>query len=229
MFVPIHAASTNLQRINLASVGSFPPHKCANLNSGAQSGIRSQLINNYMSKYPYTVSCLFCNNIVEIRRPDNIKKYCNKSCAGSYNNQHRSTESREKQRKTLRDKYSRDVDLDFRSYKERSKFYFAPQYQSTVIGAELLRENGIYNPKHNPNGLVRDHMYSIFDGYHNNIDPIIISHPANCQWIPHKNNCRKREKSCIDINNLKARIALWYPTSDSNRDPTDFESVRTTY
>lgn len=76
---------------------------------------------------------------------------------------------------------------------------------------DLKKVRGIYHLKNNKSkdGYTRDHMYSIFDGFKNNIDPKIISHPANCQLITMSENSKKKDKSCITLDELLERIRLW--------------------
>lgn len=66
------------------------------------------------------------------------------------------------------------------------------------------------NKGNNPNGISRDHMYSIFDGFKNNISPLIISHPANCKLMRHEENFHiKNRMSSISLNDLLTRIEIW--------------------
>lgn len=85
-----------------------------------------------------------------------------------------------------------------------------PEWFSTA--KTLIERYGWYSPSNrgnNLNGCSRDHLYSISDGYKNNIDPDVISHPANCEIIPHKLNQHKHNKSTISISELYFRIALF--------------------
>jgi hypothetical protein len=71
-------------------------------------------------------------------------------------------------------------------------------------------EYGWYAAKNrgdNLNGCSRDHLYSVYDGFKNKIDPKIISHPANCEIKPHKENQHKHSKSSITIEQLLERIS----------------------
>ena len=65
------------------------------------------------------------------------------------------------------------------------------------------------NKGDNPNGVSRDHMYSVMEGYRNNIDPSIISHPANCKLLLQKNNASKFDGSSITFEELLDRIEKW--------------------
>ena len=66
----------------------------------------------------------------------------------------------------------------------------------------LIEKYGWYKAKNNgdnPNGVSRDHMFSVKDGFLNKIDPKIISHPANCRLVLQRENAKKRNKSCITL------------------------------
>jgi hypothetical protein len=76
----------------------------------------------------------------------------------------------------------------------------------------IVNENGWYSPKNkgnNLNGVSKDHMYSVRDGFINNVDPEIIRHPANCKLLLHSENNKKNYNSSITIEELKERIKNW--------------------
>lgn len=81
--------------------------------------------------------------------------------------------------------------------------------------SELITKYGWYstpgsrNGIKNTNGISRDHLYSITDGWINKIPSETIRHPANCDLIPHKENQRKNRKSKITIEELYQRIILF--------------------
>lgn len=91
-------------------------------------------------------------------------------------------------------------------YYQDCKFKFQLRGAMFVPGYENLDTLGLYHPTKNPNGLCRDHMISIAFGWANNIDPKIISHPANCQLISNQENIAKGSTSCIALNQLLERI-----------------------
>lgn len=77
---------------------------------------------------------------------------------------------------------------------------------------QLIFEYGWYSPQNKGNnlsGCSRDHMYSISEGFKNNIDPNLIRHPANCEIIPHKQNQSKNSKSKVSLEELIERIKLF--------------------
>jgi len=61
----------------------------------------------------------------------------------------------------------------------------------------------------------KDHIYSVKDGFINNISPDIIKHPANCQLLKHTDNNIKKTKSEITIEELLMKIKIWsYSSTD---------------
>lgn len=57
--------------------------------------------------------------------------------------------------------------------------------------------------------VVLDHIFSRKDGFRNKLDPRIISHPANSQFLTIEDNSRKRDRSDISIDDLKRKIIQW--------------------
>lgn len=76
---------------------------------------------------------------------------------------------------------------------------------------ELLETHGIFNSKTNTKGCVRDHLLSRRYGFDNNIDPDIISHPANCEIVLHSENTRRAftNDNLITLEELLERIKNW--------------------
>lgn len=78
------------------------------------------------------------------------------------------------------------------------KFKFNVFNYPTLFDLNLLTTIGFYGPggkskKWNMCGLSRDHKVSIADAITHNYDPYIISHPMNCELMPHsKNNSKKQ-------------------------------------
>ena len=93
-------------------------------------------------------------------------------------------------------------------YQEQCQFNLAGIIEK-VEGFELLKEFGMYNRHTNKTGVVKDHAVSIHYGYKNKIDPKIISHPANCRFILHKDNAKKSMKCSITIEELTEKINKW--------------------
>jgi hypothetical protein len=98
-------------------------------------------------------------------------------------------------------------------YKEQCQFNLA-NIISRVEGYELLKKHGMYHRLANTEGVVRDHRISVMFGFENDIDPSIISHPANCRFIQQKDNARKSCKCEMTIDQLLLLIEKW--DSDGN-------------
>lgn len=107
----------------------------------------------------------------------------------------------------------REKDLtDFQKYKRDCLFDFNLSDFEEEFDFGLIKEHGWYSPsnkKNNLNGVSRDHMYSIRDGFDNNIEQFLIAHPANCKLILQRENSSKHKKSSITISELKKRIKNW--------------------
>lgn len=93
-------------------------------------------------------------------------------------------------------------------YREQCSFNLAGCIDR-VEGFNLLKQFGMYDKHRNTGGVVRDHILSINDGFRDNIDPKIISHPANCRFIPHKKNASKSKRSDVTLDQLLQKIERW--------------------
>lgn len=96
-------------------------------------------------------------------------------------------------------------------YAYQCRFTFSPKSfpEWFDYSSDLISEYGWYsaaNRGNNLSGCSRDHMYSISDGFANKINTSIISHPANCQIVPHRKNQNKNKKSIITLDQLMERI-----------------------
>ena len=101
---------------------------------------------------------------------------------------------------------------EYKKYRSDCQFRFSLSDYPNEFDFFLIKENGWYkasNHGNNLNGISRDHMYSVFDGFQNNIDPKIISHPANCKLMIHSENSSKHKKSSITLEELLERIKKW--------------------
>lgn len=98
------------------------------------------------------------------------------------------------------------------SYQCRFTFNIAKYPEWFDYASSLIKEYGWYsaaNRGNNLSGCSRDHLYSVSDGFKNNIDPTIISHPANCNIVPHRQNQNKHKHSSITFDELLERIKLF--------------------
>lgn len=93
-----------------------------------------------------------------------------------------------------------------KEYKANCQFRFSLKQHSELFDFVLLNKHGWYHPVKNPEGVSRDHMLSITDGYAQNIPASIISHPCNCVLIQHNDNRRKNANSSISYTDLLEKI-----------------------
>jgi Mor family transcriptional regulator len=109
-------------------------------------------------------------------------------------------------------KYEKSNAIGLARYRQLCEFKFNLNDYPDKFDFTLIEQYGWYKAKNRGNnlgGVSRDHMYSIKDGYINNIDPKIISHPANCNLIRHPENSKKRSNSSITLEELFKRINEW--------------------
>lgn len=98
------------------------------------------------------------------------------------------------------------------SYQCRFTFSIAKYPHIFEYASPLIKKYGWYsasNRGNNLSGCSRDHLYSVSDGFKNNVDPKIMSHPMNCRIVPHRKNQSKNKKSSITLADLLERIKLF--------------------
>lgn len=108
-------------------------------------------------------------------------------------------------------KYNRDEISSIRSYRIACLFKFDFEKYQNEFDTELINQYGWYAPKNSKNcnlsGVSKDHLISIKFGFDNQIDPKIMSHPANCQIMIHTNNVKKGKFCSLTIEELLSKIA----------------------
>ena len=101
-------------------------------------------------------------------------------------------------------------DMDsYRIYKSDTNFKFNLADYPEEFDFSLIEKYGWYSPSNKNNnldGVSRDHMLSVREGFELGINPEIISHPANCELMIHRNNISKNKKSSITLEELLERI-----------------------
>lgn len=128
---------------------------------------------------------------------DTGKYYCNRNNKGN---------------KRWRSPYIDNTKTKLSVYRRRCNFDFSVKSYPDEFELDLIVNYGWYKPTNKGNnlaGVSRDHMYSVKDGFDNNIDSTLISHPANCQLLQHSDNVRKYTNSKITLIELKERINIW--------------------
>jgi hypothetical protein len=167
-------------------------------NEGKQSLIESAIKHfhngdkykeNKIEYYSNVKRCPNCNKMLPFNKRTNT--YCNIDCKNEFFRKNRT---------------------EMENYKKDCQFKFALNDYPNEFNFSLIEKYGWYKAKNrgdNLNGVSRDHMYSIMEGFRNDIDPKLISHPANCKLMCHNKNVSKNDKCSISIEELKEKINEW--------------------
>lgn len=97
-------------------------------------------------------------------------------------------------------------------YKHDCRFTFHLSDYPNEFDFTLIENYGWYKPTNKGNnlhGVSRDHMYSVAEGFKNDISPEIVSHPANCKLMIHNENNSKNSVCSITIEQLFEKIEEW--------------------
>jgi len=100
----------------------------------------------------------------------------------------------------------------YKFYRPSCEFDFDFKTFEAEFNTTDLKKLGWYSPSNkgnNLNGVSKDHMYSVKEGFINKIDPEIIKHPANCQLLKYSENSVKKTSCSITIDELISRIKEW--------------------
>ena len=148
-------------------------------------------------------------------------KFCSQKCSTIYCNRNSTEETIRKRKDTLKDtlslkyKSSRESEK-YSRYRSRCKFQLRDVDIKNIKGYHLYEEFGLYHPIKNRGGVQKDHQFSVYDGYDQNIDSDIIRHPANCEFLLMRDNILKSNSSSISLDELLLTIQNWYRGGDLN-------------
>jgi hypothetical protein len=183
----------------------FCSRKCANSHivTNAHRKKTSESLTGRVYVPPVEVeSKCVCGNIFKwIKDNKKDKTYCSKSCATKYN-----------PKTVLRRQVQRSLRSELTNYRAACQFKFSVKNYPDEFNLSLIETHGWYKAKNrgnNLNGISRDHIVSVRYGFDNNIDPLIISHPANCRLLRHNDNVSKGIKSDMSLDELIERIKIW--------------------
>jgi hypothetical protein len=170
-------------------------HKKYNLSEEGRKKILASVYNRkYVDKYEFERyeyyknpnKCINCNKILEFKYRNRIN--CNLKCKKEYH-----TKNKE----------------EFDLYKALSKFNFNLSDYNEEFDFSLIEKYGWYKAKNNGDnvdGVSRDHMFSIKEGFRRLINPLLLAHPANCELIVNKHNQSKSDDCSLSIETLLQRI-----------------------
>ncbi len=139
--------------------------------------------------YKSPKKCKHCISVIEYSKRDYI--FCDKEC---------------------KNKYNREKLTEYKRYKLDCKFDFNLANYIDEFNFKLVEKYGWYKAKNNGdnlNGVSRDHMYSVYEGFKNDINSRLISHPGNCELMKHEFNFKKFTGCSITIKELKQKIKKW--------------------
>ena len=123
--------------------------------------------------------------------------YCNRNSKGNYR-------KKSPYIKTKKEKYYNEAAFKFNVYNYPNEFDLDLLLKFGWYSTPGSR-NGIKNSK----GISRDHTVSIQEGFEKGYDPKILSHPANCRLVQHKDNSKKWKRSDMSYAELKQKIKNW--------------------
>jgi hypothetical protein len=155
--------------------------------------------------------------------------FCSNSCAATFNNTCRVRTKESKAKVSIKIKkliaegkakpppqfsqkgrsWRKSPNSSWLEYKKSCAFYTPLYILEKIENLHLINEIGWYDPNTNPTGVSRDHMFSVSDGWKNNIPAEIIRHPANCMLMPILENKRKGKRSSITYEELLQKIEKW--------------------
>lgn len=150
----------------------------------------------------YLLKCQVCKRAYY--HPRRNSRVCSRRCQNLLESQRRLGKPNPKS------KYSgkRISRVEYHYYRTLAEFKLKPRDLPRLKGYDLFLERGVWS-LNNKRGVVRDHMLSIKDGWLQEIDPAIISHPANCQFLSVNENSVKGDKSWMTYEELLSRIQNW--------------------
>lgn len=145
-----------------------------------------------VKKFPYSkIKFILCNHTNQY--------YSNRNSDGS-------TRRCSPYIKTAKEQYYASARFKFNVYNYPEEFDLSLIEQHGWYTCPGLKRKG--QPK-NISGVSRDHIISVSYGFANNIDPKIISHPANCRIMLHLDNKVKHNKCSLTVEQLLAKICAW--------------------
>ena len=96
---------------------------------------------------------------------------------------------------------------------------------NNIKGITNYNKHGFYS-KNNINGVVKDHKVSIKYGFDNKIDPLIIGHPANCEFLFYYQNSIKSSNNSISFERLLLEIKEFNKTVKSLKSDSKVFKIR---
>lgn len=186
------AKFTNRQRTKNGWKPSFEQRRKTSESLTGKTYVEPKLI---------TLRCICGNDFSYVKIGNKNRKFCSKSCAMKFSPSNIRRKEHARKNRSLLENYRRDCSFKFNLKDFPEEFDFS-----------LVEKYGWYSAKNRGNnlfGVSRDHIVSVKYGFDNNIDPEIISHPANCRLLQHSDNVSKNYKCSMTLEQLMAKIKQW--------------------
>ena len=107
----------------------------------------------------------------------------------------------------IKQKYCKNhTNMYARGSRSKYQFTFRLEDYPNLFDLEKLKRDGLFHPKHNKNGLTRDHKISINEAIKKGYDPFYIKHPLNCELLTHSKNSSKKHRCSISFDHLKKSV-----------------------
>jgi hypothetical protein len=155
----------------------------------------------YIEPHMIATTCKECIGEFEYIKTNTSrnKEFCSRSCSSRFFSKKRYKELRASRPALL-------------TYREDCSFKFNLADFPDEFDMSLVEQYGWYKAKNrgdNLTGISRDHIISVRYGFDNNIDPVTIAHPANCQLMQHGKNVSKGTRCDLTIEELFVKIRQW--------------------
>tara|TARA_Y100001951_G_C11288487_1_gene270412 strand:+ start:533 stop:1171 length:639 start_codon:yes stop_codon:yes gene_type:complete len=92
-----------------------------------------------------------------------------------------------------------EEDINPSSYRYKARFDINIADLPYIKGYDKLKKLGFYNRKNNPNGVVKDHRFSIKSGIVLEIPPEYLGNLSNCEFLTEKENLVKSSNNSISF------------------------------
>jgi len=198
-----------LNRTEQSIYGKMKRLGLRSIDPNKQKTISGEHISKY-EKYDWELIQEKYNSGLTTDQICDLFKICRASLSWGKNNNRFITRTRLESNKINYSKKSIKQNID--RYRQLCLFKFSLNDYPDKFDFSLIEKYGWYKAKNRGNnleGVSRDHMFSVYDGYKQGILPYYISHPANCQLLPHKLNNVKKRNSSITFEELLKRIEEW--------------------
>lgn len=94
-------------------------------------------------------------------------------------------------------------------YRYECRFDIPLRELAKIKGYSLLVKYGYYDPETNPNGVVKDHRFSVIEGFESKEPTEIVGHIANCEFLTYSDNAKKGRVSSLTKEQLHEEIRKW--------------------